>query len=84
MKKRLVGWSNGNVFVSGAKGLRFKSRANQNEKLPTARHRSDISRKELNSTGAMTQRQVSLTRYTFRRNAARIMKDLISIRDEKT
>ena len=51
-------WSSSNTFVSGAGGLRFKSRAGQksNTLLPTARHRCDISsKKAMLPTGAVTQ-----------------------------
>ena len=43
---RLVSWSSGNAFVSGAGGLRFKPQAKFDPELPTARHRCDISSKE--------------------------------------
>ena len=37
-------WSSGNAFVSGAVGLKFRSRARQiGTVLPTARHRCNIS-----------------------------------------
>ena len=41
------GWSSGNVFVSGSRGPRFKSRSVKlNTVLPIARHRCNISSKE--------------------------------------
>ena len=42
-----VSWLSGNAFVSGAGGLRFKSRAAKSYTvLPTVRHRCNISSKE--------------------------------------
>ena len=42
-----LGWSSGNAFVSGAGGLRFKSRAGQTEPVSsTIRHRRNIFFKE--------------------------------------
>ena len=46
-KKFMASWSSGNAFVSGAGGLRFKSRANQIERSVTnGSLRCDISSKE--------------------------------------
>ena len=46
MKGKPVSWSSGNAFVSGAGGVRFKSRAVKSDTvLPKARHRCDISSK---------------------------------------
>ena len=74
-------WSSGNAFVSGAGGLRFKSRAGQIrpetqrcQRLATA---ATFLRKELCRPGAMMRRWAQPTRYTLRRNPASITKDLI-------
>ena len=64
-------WLSGNAFVSGAGGLWFKSRAGQ---IATA---ATFLRMELCCPGAMTRRWAPPTRYTLRRIAASIMKDLI-------
>ena len=45
--------------------------------LPTACHRCDITSKDTEFLGAMTQRCASPTHYTLRRNTASIMKGLI-------
>ena len=74
-------WSSGNVFVSGAGGLRFISRAGQiehgvaNGSPPTTI--ATFLRKELYCPGTMTRRWVLPTRCTLRRSSASIMKDLI-------
>ena len=75
-------WSNGNAFVSGTRGLSFKSRAGQIEHklLPTACHglrhffeRSCVAQ----CPGTMTRILSPSTRYTLLRNTTIIMKNLI-------
>ena len=71
-------WSSGDGFVSGAGGLRFKSRAGQLDTgcqlLATA---STFLLKNLCCPGAMMRKWAPPTCYTLRRNTASIMKDLI-------
>ena len=74
-------WSSGNAFVSGAGGLRFKSRVGQivhsaADDLPALQYFFDsscIARAQWREDGPPP------TRYTLRRNTASIMKDLILI-----
>ena len=75
--KRLI-WSSGKVFVSGAEGLRFNSRAGQIE-CSVAKGSSPLRHLFERSCvpGAMTQRWASQTGYKLRRNTQSIMKDLI-------
>ena len=73
-------WSSGNVFFSGAGGLRIKSRAGQIGHIvangsPPLQH---FFRKKLCCPGAMTRRWAPQTRYTLRRNTTSIIKDSIS------
>ena len=66
------------MFVSGARGLWFKSRVDQIEhSVPTARYRYNISSKKVVLLGGMSGRSAPSTRYTLRWNTASIMKDLI-------
>ena len=69
--------SNGNAFVSGAGGQRFKSRASQighsvANGSPPLQH---FFEKKLCRPGAMTRRWAPQTRYTLRSTTASIMKE---------
>ena len=71
----IVSWLSGNVFVSGAGDLRFKSWVGQlgqsYQRLATA---ATFLRKLLCFQGAMTWRWAPQTCYTLRRNTASIIK----------
>ena len=74
-----VSWSIGNAFVSGAGGLKFKSRANKighivangSSSLRQLFERSRV------AASTATQRDGPHQLFTLRRNTANIMKDLI-------
>ena len=72
-------WLSGSAFVSGAGGLRFKTR----DVLPSARHCCDISSKwAMLPACAMTRKWARPTRYTLRHNTESIIKDLIWVLQE--
>ena len=58
-------WSNGNALVSGAGGLKFKSRARQIGTFPAVATAATFFRKKLCCRGAMTQRwtRILVTRF---------------------
>ena len=75
-----VSWLSGNVFVSGAGGLWFKSRAGQighsaANILPPLQH---FFEKEWCCPGQMTRRWALQAHYTLQRNTASTKKDLIN------
>ena len=76
---RMFSWLSRRAFVSGAGGLRFKSRTGQIGVLQTARHHYNISLKGAVLPGAMMRRWAPQTRYTLERDTASITEDLILI-----
>ena len=75
----LASWLRGKAFISGAGGLRFKSRAGQIEHSvvngsPLLRH---FFERGFFASRRMMRRWAPQARYTFRRNTATIIKDLV-------
>ena len=70
-------WSSGNALVSGAGGLKIKSRTGQIEHSVANGSPPLLTflQKELCCPGAMTRRWASQIRYTLRSNTASIMAD---------
>ena len=69
----LASWSSGNVFVSGARSLKFKSRPGQ----AMACHTCNIFSEEAVLTGRNDGEMGLANSYTLRRDTASIKKDLI-------
>ena len=82
----LNGWSSSNAFVSGARGLRFKSPVGQIGPGVVNRFATPVKflRKELCCPDTMTRRWPPQTRYSLRRNTTSIDLNFHSARMPET